>query len=193
MKLVSPQEFLPWALTRDIAPDPRYKAPQCLVYVPYRAYCRFWNQPTNGGAIPYFLGHVLAGLDPWSACYAWPRGGRWPEPRETDYWAARVRTSILLGADIPPGFPGAVRYEAGEAGSLVTVATAQTLFGSNAADDLFIVLDHGEQFLWIDHHDVVHVEFAEEGRVAPFVRHMASKGFELPVTVPVGRSNSRSG
>ena len=57
------------------------------------------------------------------------------------------------------------------------------MFGWSVPDDLFVVPDHGRQLLQTDHHDVVHVDFAEEGMVEPFVRHTAEE-YPLPTEPP---------
>jgi hypothetical protein len=51
-------------------------------------------------------------------------------------------------------------------------------------DDLFVVPDHGQQFLGLDHHHVVHVQCASEPELQRFIDHMARAGYRLPDEIP---------
>jgi hypothetical protein len=186
MDVIDAQRFLSSAGKLGIAPDERYAHPQCLTYVPHRGHYRFWNVPQRATAIPFFVSHLLAGLERWEECYLWPRGGRWPRSREHRVIMDDVRGMILGGAGIAAGFEGAARFGADELDRLVTAVFAQVPFGRCVSDDLFLVPDHGRCFLWTDHHDVVHVQFSDEKDVEPFIRHMAAKNFALPADVPDG-------
>ena len=79
MDLISTDKFFAWTNTVGIAPDGRYSPPQCLAYVPHRPHHRFWAVPSRAAELPFFVSHLLAGLDPWSACLVWPRGGVDPQ------------------------------------------------------------------------------------------------------------------
>lgn len=182
--LISADKFLAWTDTVGIAPDGRYAPPQCLVYVPHRPHHRFWAVPGRAAELPFFVSHLLAGLDPWSACVVWPRGGVWPQLYGDDRPGDQVRRIILGGAGVPAGYEGAVRFTAAEADKLTAVVFAHLVLGWSVPDDLFIIPDHGRQMLQTDHHDVVHVEFAEAEAVEPFVRHMAEEEYLLPADPP---------
>jgi hypothetical protein len=184
MDLVPNERFFSWLATTEVRPDDRYQPPSCLAYVPHRNAHRFWCLPHPGAAIPYFVQSLLDGLDPWFACYVWPRDGEWPVALEEDDVAERVRGLIVAGAGVPAGFAGAVRFTSAEADRLAAVVFAHLTFGWSVPDDLFIIPDHARQLLQTDHHDVVHVEFAEEGRVAPYIEHMKRKGYDLPAELP---------
>src|SRR4051812_40587387 len=110
MELIRTEQFFQWLRTTEVAPDGRYDPPSCLVYVPYRPYHRFWEVPAQGTEVPFFVSHLLAGLDPWRECYVWPRDGRWPAPDKDDHFSEQVRGVILSGAGIPAGFEGAVKF-----------------------------------------------------------------------------------
>ena len=184
MELISPDEFLEWSRRRSIEPDKRYAPPQCLVYVLKARHHRFWEVPERPAAIPYFVSHLLVGLGRWSHCHVWPRGGVWPQAEGTDRPDDRVRDVMLRGVGIPGGFEGAVRYGEDELDRLITVVFAQLLFGWSVPDDLFVIPDHGRQFLQTDHHGVVHVNFAEQAFIELFVKHMADQDYSLPTDLP---------
>jgi hypothetical protein len=184
MQAISNEKFLSWASSREIVADMRYSPPQCLTYLPNRPHHRFWIVPERAAALPFFVEHLLAGMDPWSECYLWPRGGRWLQSNATDRMTDRVRDNILTSAGVPLGFEGAVRYSDAETHKLVTAIFAQLVFGWSVVDDLFVVPDHGRQFLQTDHHDVVHVCFADEKQIEPFIAHMAGEKYLLPDEPP---------
>ena len=184
MDLVTADQFLSWLNTTSIAFDGRYEEPRCLVYFPYRTFHRFWEVPPQASNVPHFVSTLLDGMDAWGSCHVWPRGGLWPSAHRHEQVGDRVRRLILSAAGIPEGFSGAVRFDAADLDRLVTVAFAYLSFGWNVRDDLFIIPDHARQLLHADHHDVIHVEFADEPGVAPFVHHMQQKGFPLPEDPP---------
>jgi hypothetical protein len=183
--LLSPDDFLELVGRLQIGFDRRYPACDCLVYLPHRPHARFWEVPQPARAIPFFVAHLLGGLERWSHCYIWPRGGRWLELAEEDErMHTMVQATILSAAGVPAGTEGAVRYGADEQDRLVTALFAQLVFGWSVPDDVFVVPDHGRYFLWADHHDVVHVQFRDAAGVEPFVEHMAREGYALPDDVP---------
>jgi hypothetical protein len=179
-------EFLAWAEAQGAGPDDRYEEPRCLAFKPFRNIGRFWVVPQHPGTWPHFIASWLDGLEPWGSAYLWFRGGRWPGPAapapyDTD---KGIRETILRGAEIPIGFDGAVRFERQERDRMIAVIFAQIAFGETTVDDLFVVPEHTRTILWVDHHEVVHAEFARRGLVKPFVEHMQAKGYSLPSAAP---------
>src|SRR3954447_5546128 len=79
MREIPPDEFRIWAQERGIVLDERYSEPRCLVYKPYRNISRFWSVPEAPNVWPYFVRCLLDGLEPWTACRLWFRGGFWPD------------------------------------------------------------------------------------------------------------------
>src|SRR5829696_2102175 len=119
MDLVPTKQFFDWLSTTEVAPDARYQEPRCLVYFPYRDFDRFWQVPNRASAVPNFVETLLDGMDDWSACYVWPRGGRWASDSDDAPIGDRVRGLVLTGAGVPAGFEGAVRFTAAEVDRLV--------------------------------------------------------------------------
>lgn len=132
----------------------------------------------------FFLSHLLKGLDAWSECFLWPRGGWWPEVPASDRIIDQVEVRVLAGAGIVANTQGAVRYSAKELDQLITAVFAKLNFGWCLSDDLYIVPDHGRQFMQASHHDVVHVFTREEARMAQFMHHMEQEEFSLPAELP---------
>ena len=187
MELIRQGDFLEWAKRLNIRPDDRYAPPECLVYHPHRTHSRFWESPERAAGLPFFLAHMLTGLERWDECSVWPRGGRWPE---ADAIAEEVRIKdavhgvILRSTGVPAGHEGAVRYGADEVDRLVTLLFGQVVFGWSVHDDVFVIPDHGRFMLSVDHHDVIHVEFREGADAAKYVEHMASEKYFLPDELP---------
>ena len=92
--------------------------------------------------------------------------------------------AIRQGLGIPEGFKGAIRCTQEERARLIGVVFTHMVFGWGTTDDLFILPDHARQILHTDHHDVIHVSFAEGAAISPFVAAMKGQGYELPTELP---------
>ena len=178
MDYIPAAEFLSWARVHAIAPDP-----ECLCYLGRRSHDRFWEVPQRAADLPFFLNHLLEGLDPWEHCYLWPRRG-WAYAGTRERPKEQMYGIILDSAGIRPDFDGAVRYPKSEMEKLTAAAFASLVFGWTVADDLFVIPDHARQIVQTSHHEVVHVTFAEEQRVATYVEHMAAEEYVLPSELP---------
>jgi hypothetical protein len=180
MRLVTPSSFFATCRRYGIKTHPQEGGPpQCVVYAEPLRQSRFWPRP-EAVELPYFLWLLLEGLDPWQACYVWPRGGRWNAADADASAGDRVRARIVAGAGVPAGRKGALLFERDETAALLTVLFAQAVFGWSVPDDLFLVPDHGRQIVWVEHHDVIHVDFADSARADALVEHMATKDYPLP-------------
>ena len=181
MDLISPSDFLAWARKQDIVP---WKSDStALVYSQNEIHCRFWRVPARV-QIPYFISHLLNGLDAWSDCYLWPRDGWWPQIPDDDHIKDKVELCVLAGAGIAANSHGAIRYSAKEVDKLITAVFAKLSFGWCVSDDLYIIPDHARQFMEASHHDVVHVDVRDAERMQQFIQHMDLGEFPLPTKVP---------
>jgi hypothetical protein len=184
MEVIDTDQFLNWARGFDIGFDERYPGARSLVYLPGPRLSRFWMFPDDGAAWPHFAACFLEGIDPWQQFLLWPRAGRWPvAPEAGGWWNEAVRDVVLRGASIPRAWSGAARFGREEVAAVVAVMFAAMLAGG-FPDDLYLVPDHGRQFLQVNHHDVVHAEFREEARLLEFVAYLEAKGHALPTEVP---------
>jgi hypothetical protein len=175
-------QFLAWATDLNIGPHPDY--PAHLTLLPPTDHARFWVLPGDPAAWPHFVSALLGGLDPWAASYLWPRSGQWPATAECLTRNERVRQVTLRGAGVPDGWAGAIRCDRTEADTAVAVLCAFLTYGWHSPDDVWFVPDHGRQVVQTDHHDVVHAECRDEGRVLALVDHMARAGYTLPSEPP---------
>jgi hypothetical protein len=180
MHTLTNEQFFAWADGKGIGLDEKYPDSGNLAYRQNSDYGRFWVLPQTGELVP-FIHHLFAGMDAWSVCYLWFRGGRWPEANAEGVRDA-IRELLFRGLGIPAGLSGALAFDVTASMHLFGVLLAQLTLAWH--DDLFVIPDHGRQFLHTDHHDVVHAYFAEKCRIAPFVEHMAAAGFDLPTDIP---------
>ena len=127
---------------------------------------------------------ILDSLDPLAAGYLWPRSGRWPATAECLTRNERVRQVTLRGAGVPDGWAGAIRSDCDEADVAVAVLCAFLTYGWHSPDDVWFVPDHGRQVVQTDHHDVIHAECRDEGRVSALVERMEQAGYPLPSEPP---------
>ena len=183
---IRPKQFMEWAKELGICPDDRYDEPRCLVFSPYREYVRFWDVPESFNDLAQFSAHVIDGLDPWSYCRIWPRGGYWPSIDELS--ADKERERLFEAAGVTPGTQGAMEYTPEERPSIIALIANQLHFGCSTGDDIFLIPDHGRQFIQTDHHNVLHMSFADPGQLLPFIIHMEAKGYSLPTEMPVETS-----
>jgi hypothetical protein len=184
MELRQSSDFLRWAATHGIEPDKRYAEPRCLVYASGDDHKRFWEFPESPLAWPAFLKRLLSGLDAWSRCWAWPRGGRWNGAAGSDNPGDAIRGVVQRAMGIPDDWAGAAGFGAAELDQLVSVCFMKMGLGWHVGDDLFLLPDHGHQFLGVDHHRAIHVDFSSADRIEEFVSHMQQGGFSLPTEPP---------
>jgi hypothetical protein len=178
MQPILPDDFLGWARAAGIGLDERYPGAGSLSFLPPRALSRFWTLPGDPATWTHFAATFFEGLDPWSHGFVWPRAGHARSREE------RVRVMLLRGVGVPGDWGGALRFQRGEEDTLVAVLFVFLAFAWCTDDDLFFVPDHARQIIRTDHHDVVHIEFAGEGRLHEFVAHMARAGHDLPTEPP---------
>ncbi len=176
--------FLAWAAEAGIGFDPRYAGANSLGLLPGGESSRFWELPGHPYSAPYLVRAVLDGLDRWDFGYLWPREGRWPAAGATPLPSEQVRDVVLRGAGMPDGWAGAARVSRSEQLAVVAALFAALALGGDATSDLYFVPDHGRQVVQAGHHDVIHVECADEARVLAFVAHMQAAGFPLPTEPP---------
>ena len=117
MRTIQPKQFLEWAKSLDIGLDKRYEEPRCLVYIPHREFDRLWEVPESFNDLAQFVAHVVDGLDPWSYCRIWPRGGYWPSMEELN--KDKEREKLFEAAGIELGAHGAIEYQPGERPSII--------------------------------------------------------------------------
>jgi hypothetical protein len=184
MEAISADEFLRWAAGVGIGFDERYPGARCLGFLPPSDHSRFWTLPGDPATWPRFAGSVLDGLDKWSSGFLWPRSGRWPGKERASSRKKAVRAFVLRGAGIPENWNGAVHFRRDEEDVLLAVLFVYLTFGWRTDDDLYFIPDHARQIVQTDHHDVIHVECADEGRALEFVQSMSKAGYELPTEPP---------
>lgn len=184
MNTLTEDDFFRWAETVGIGLDERYPHSGCLAHRTYSNHRRFWVLPPDPEAWPSFVSQFLQGMDPWTHCYVWPRHGRWPNSKKSQYPTEGVRDITFRGAGVPDGWEGAVRFNQDEKDAVIAITFVQLAFGWSTPDDLFIIPDHGRQLIQTDHHDVVHVTCLDEERALRFVEFMSDAGYELPTDVP---------
>lgn len=184
MKTIDEEEFLSWAEAMGVVPDARYAPPRCLAFANGSGESRFWTIPRPQDRARQFFSHVLSGLEPWTLCNVWPRGGRWSDEHPPRSRIEAERTLALFGGHVPDGFRGARLYRAPEIELLVNLIVLRSRAAWCVTDDLFVVPDHARQFIHLDHHGVARVKCADSLRMDQFIRHMAAGEYWLPQELP---------
>jgi len=87
-------------------------------------------------------------------------------------------------AEVPFGQVAALQYDSEEADKVQALLSAQSQYGCNVGDDVFVLPGNGDYLLQADHHEVIWVSFREERLIEPLVRHMTAGGYALPSEAP---------
>lgn len=182
MEAIPVTQFLSWAADLNIGFHPQY--PGYLTLLPPTDHSRFWVLPGDPSTWPHFVFSLLDGLDQWASGYLWLRSGCWPATAECLTRNERVRQVTLRGVGIPDGWAGAIRFDRAEVDVVAAILCAFLTYGWHSPDDVWFVPDHGRLLLQTDHHDVIHAECRDEGRVLALVGHMERAGYSLPTEPP---------
>jgi hypothetical protein len=177
-------EFLEWAAERGVVPEGEHEPPECLTFARHQDWSRFWSPPEHARQFPFFIQPIIRGLEPWQTLCLWMRGGTWPQLAGHAHVYDRIAHLIRTAGGVPSGFVGALGATRDETDAVIAIMFAQMVFGSSTADDLFVVPDNGRAILYVDHHDVIHADFADEPVLQRFVQHMTAEDFPLPTDLP---------
>jgi hypothetical protein len=184
MKTYSEEQFLKWAKARGVVPDQRFHGSIHLTFDSGCDLSRFWCVPSEPRARPYFLAAILDTMSRWQSCRAWRYMGRWPDracPRCEWEW---VEYEILKGIGMPMGTDDIVEFKRNERARLLPLMFSTTVFGWCTTQDLYVVPNHAQNLVKLDHHGVVWVFFRNPEDVRPFVKKMREAKYPLPKTVP---------
>ena len=96
----------------------------------------------------------------------------------------RERERLFEAAGVKLGTHGAMEYTPEERPGMIALIANQLHYGCSTADDIFLIPDHGRQFIRTDHHNVLHMSFSDPGQLLPFINHMEARGYPLPTEVP---------
>ena len=96
----------------------------------------------------------------------------------------KEREKLFEAAGIELGAHGAIEYQPGERPSIIALLANQLHYGWSTGDDVFLVPDHGRQFIQTDHHNALHMSFSDPSQLLPFMNHMENKGFYVPSELP---------
>jgi hypothetical protein len=187
MQSITEEEFLKWAEGVGLCISPDYPDSAVLMHKQTidKLSC-FWVTPRQSEKRPYFIKSLLRLLEPWQFCSVWRAMGSWPDQSRVskDRVNDVVELCILSGLGLPLGTTGIVQFDFSELDSLITLIFTTTIFGWSVAEDIYVVPDHGRQFLYVSHHDVIHVDFRDGTHVETWAKRMLDEGFPLPMEVP---------
>jgi hypothetical protein len=168
------------------------RLPKSLAYRPVHGATHGWAVPAASRKCLGLVGWALEGLAPWSSCVLWPFAGRWPEEVWVPSGCGSTTWRLFLQwAGIPDGWEGAIRMTRDQADIVKAVAFTFAAFGSSSQDDLFVIPDHGQQFIHIDPWNsdprdeelalpAVKVHFASMALAEQFAGHMARGTYGPP-------------
>ncbi|MBI3833295.1 MAG: hypothetical protein HY287_03080 [Planctomycetes bacterium] len=130
-----------------------------------------WEYPGEPIGIPGFVHSALEAMEPWNEIRAYRRSDTW-RCTDEDELEGRICTLIFRAIGIGPDDSVAFLFSKSDLDALVMLVFATICFGWCVYDDLFLVPDHGQQILYFDHHDVVHVSFKDGEHYGRFLAKM---------------------
>jgi hypothetical protein len=154
------------------------------VFVSEAQDARFWTFDRADRGIFELFARLVDGLAPWSWSFVWPRGGEWQGDDVPRDRLESLRISAAIGPLVPPGYRGAIQYHESERSFFISRLVRRARVAWNTFDDLFVIPDHGQCMLGLDHHGVMHVDCADGRRMQAFIEHMVAGGYRLPDDVP---------
>jgi hypothetical protein len=158
INLLTNEEFGNWITSLGLV-FRKARVPASLEYHHCLGTVRTWAVPEYSRECLTFVNWALAGLAPWSSCVLWPFAGQWPGGAAGCAGEARLPgvgldsttwKLILRGVGMPDGWEGAVRMGWEAADRVKVVAFTYVALGSSSQDDLFLIPDHGNQFVHMD-------------------------------------------
>lgn len=180
IKLRSNAEFLGWAATKGIGPDPRYGGRQSLMFLDHggnpvggiRESHKFpIALPSDGSGDPRGLAGVVINsfrlltpiFDQFDSpiIWIWRRGGKWPQrpDRRKDFlfalYSGVIDSWICAGA--PVGEEGALHAQADDFQLAQTLVFLNSIIARSTADDLFIVPEKAHMIAHFDHDEFIHI------------------------------------
>lgn len=185
MKTHTVDSFLKWAQSHGIGFNPQYPKSSSLIFTSAPPLSRFWLIPREPERRPYFLETILRAIKPWSSAFVWRLGG-WPSPPEKDAMNEAVEYQILEGLNLPMGKSDVVEFDLQDKGKLLTMLFSSTVFAWSSPDDCYVVPNHGQCFLKLSHHDVIHITCRDPKDLEQIIATMDEEKFPLPKEVPDG-------
>jgi hypothetical protein len=187
MRSIAESEFLEWAEGVGLCVSPDYPDSVVLIYSKDKGeLSRFWVIPHEPEKRPHFIKLLLKLLGPWQFCSVWRSMGSWHDSSSIskDRVNDLVEFRILSGLGLPLGTADIVQFDIEELDFLITLIFSTTIFGWSVGEDIYVVPNHGRQFIKVSHHNVIHVDFRDNADVQKWKRRMLDEGYPLPTEVP---------
>lgn len=181
MSIVTPIDagsFLAEARAHGVGVDPLYASnwPRDLSFEHDSATRRYWEASEYTGPSALLIEAALESLGAWAHVVLWSKCA----PLGDLLGDAGIDELARLAERFPVlGSHGGVRFERSEAPVLVALLDVLMQHGWNTKTDVYIVPDAFDAVLMVDHHQVIHAEFAGEERCAAYEQAMTSRGFPL--------------
>jgi hypothetical protein len=183
MRTISKKGFLSFLDRRKIGFDVRNANSHSIGFIDKREHHRFWEFPFQTNDLSRFLFAIIDGISVWRNLYVWPKCGSWPKDNGKCVDVC-IRNTFYRQFGVKMGSEGALICSSGEKATIVSFLFIHVLFVSDLFDDLFLIPDNGRFILGTDHHGVITVRTFSGLDLDLLIKHMKSKGFELPNEVP---------
>ena len=178
MELITNEAFLAWAETQGIGLAP--EEPKPLLFIPERGDSRFWETPMDDDQCLSLFILMLDAFDDWQSMWAYKRGVWTFEWDERPAASEQSLEAASRWTGIPAGYLGSIRYDQSDRANLIFLLMLLDKRGPRAHSDIFLVPDHGQQMLWLNHSYAIFVFFAAPSKAESFTERMESLGYLLP-------------
>lgn len=128
---------------------------------------------------------LIDSIEPWRGVFLWPRDGSWPGPPSDATWTLSIRDKIMRCVVSNEGWRGALYCSRRERSAVISLMFCHMFDVVFPQDDLYLVSESGQEIIYIDSENAIHVECASSARLDAVVASMAERGIDLPDEVPV--------
>ncbi len=177
MKLLSTNEFLSWAKTKAIEPDPDYSDPKELVYVSADStWMRLMFDEIDMDPM-LLLKKIMSAIAPWQMCRLWKRHPVWTSDEIVPLCGQDQGTCDLsCDSVLAPGFEGAVELANQELGAMLRLLHSVVTSAVTVWQDISVVPDHRQVIIEVTHHEEVILNSPDTRSLKILKRALKRKG-----------------
>jgi len=184
MQAVTEAAFRTWATSQGIrVGDPAYPYYPRDLSFPSSSVRRFWDNPDSEAELRALHRAAIDCLHAAESIVVWFRFRGLIQGAARDS-GSRPDAKHILEPFREFGDSDGIKFSLHEIPQLLDLLGAVARFGWCVDWDAFVVPEHGDIVLFLDHHDVIWAQFKTDALQSRFVEEMAERGWRLPTDYP---------